>query len=73
MDDRRKTLAVLTVLVAIFILVIIVVGMILTSRRVISPVPDDNAIKIIFVTPTVVPLQSGEEFLNVTVTPTEAP
>jgi hypothetical protein len=73
MDDRRKTLAMLTVLVAIFILVIIVAGMIFSSRRVISPVPDDNAIKIIFITPTVVPLQSAEVTPDATVTQTEAP
>ena len=72
MDDHRRTLATLTVLSAVFVLAIVVVGMILSSRRVLSPVPEDNAIKIIFATPTVVPQQSGEENLDIMVTPTEA-
>ena len=73
MDSRRKMLATLTVIVALFILVIIVIGMILSSRRVISPVPEDNAIKIIFITPTVAPAAVGEENPGSAITPTEAP
>jgi undecaprenyl-diphosphatase len=59
MDERRRMLAVLTVLIGVFVLVIVVIGMIISSRRVLSPVPEDNAIKIIFVTPTTTPLPSG--------------
>jgi len=73
MDERRRSLAVLTVLIALFILVIVVVGMIISSRRVLSPVPEDNAIKIIFVTPTVTPPAVTESSDDGSVTPTVAP
>jgi len=55
MDDRKRTLAAITVLVGILILAIIIIGVIVSARRVISPVPEDDAIKIIFITPTPTP------------------
>ncbi|MBI5619979.1 hypothetical protein HY950_03390 [Candidatus Gottesmanbacteria bacterium] len=56
MDDRRRTLAAVTLLFGFFILIAIVVGVLLSARKTVSPVPEDNAIKIIFISPTPVPL-----------------
>ncbi len=53
MDDRRRTLAAITLIVGFLIFVAVIVGVLVSGRRVLSPVPeDDSAIKIIFVTPT---------------------
>lgn len=57
MDDRRRTLAAITVLVGIVVLAIVIIGVVLSARRVVSPVPEDDAIKIIFISPT--PIKSG--------------
>jgi hypothetical protein len=59
MDDRRRTLAAITVLVGFLVLIAIIVGVIVNSNKVISPVPEDDAIKIIFVSPTIVPVISA--------------
>ena len=56
MDDRKRTLAAITVIIGFLVLVAIVVGVIVNSKQVISPVPEDDAIKIIFVSPTVFPV-----------------
>jgi ABC-type sugar transport system permease subunit len=58
MDDRRRTLAALTIIIGFLVLVAFIVGVLLNSKKVISPVPEDNAIKIIFISPTVVPVVS---------------
>jgi hypothetical protein len=55
MDDRRRTLAAITVLVGFLVLVAIIVGVLVNSKKIISPVPEDNAIRIIFVSPTFAP------------------
>lgn len=55
MDDRRRTLAAITILVGFFVLVALVVGVLFSGKKILSPVPDESAIKIIFVTPTAVP------------------
>ena len=56
MDDRRRTLAAITFLVGCLILVAVIVGIVVSSSKIISPVQEDrNAIKIIFVTPTSAP------------------
>jgi hypothetical protein len=52
MDDRKKTLAAITIIAGFVLLVALVVGALLSGRKIISPVPDDGAIRIIFVTPT---------------------
>ena len=53
MDDRRRTLAAITLIVGFLVLVAVVVGILVSGRKILSPVPeDDSAIKIIFVTPT---------------------
>jgi hypothetical protein len=56
MDDRRRTLAAITVLIGFLVLVSIIVGVLVNSKKVISPVPEDNAIKIIFVSPVETPV-----------------
>ena len=55
MDDRRRTLAAITVIIGILVLVSIVVGMLVSGKKILSPVPEDNAIKIIFVSPSTIP------------------
>lgn len=56
MDDRRKTVAAITLIVA-FISFIVLIGGILLARKkpVVSPVPEEGAIRIIFVSPTTTP------------------
>ncbi len=53
MDDRRRTLAAITLIVGFLVLVAVIVGVLLSGKKVLSPVPEDeSAIKIIFITPT---------------------
>ncbi len=52
MDDRRKTLAALTVIIVGIVFVVIIIGVLLSGKKVLSPVPEDSAIKIIFVSPS---------------------
>lgn len=52
MDERRKTLAAITVLVGLIVFVIVVIGAVMSSRQVLSPVPSQDTIRIIFVSPT---------------------
>jgi len=66
MDDRRRTLAAVTLIVGFLVLVAVIVGVLVSGRKILSPVPEDSAIKIIFVTPT--PTQ-----MPVSVTPTAKP
>lgn len=66
MDDRRRTLAAITVLVGILVLAIVIIGVVVSARRVVSPVPEDDAIKIIFITPT---LPTGGATSSATPTP----
>ncbi len=69
MDDRRRTLAAITLIVGFLVLVAVVVGVLVSGRKIVSPVQEDtSAIKIIFVTPT--PTQAP---IGVTITPTSTP
>lgn len=53
MDDRRRTLAAMTLIVGFLILVAVIVGVLVSGKKIVSPVPEDNsAIKIIFISPT---------------------
>ncbi len=65
MDDRRKTLAAITILVGFFLIIAIIVGVLVSGKKILSPVPDEGAIRIIFVSPTPLPA--------VSVTPTPTP
>ncbi len=54
--DRRRTLAAITLIVGFLVLVAVVVGVLVSGRKIVSPVPEDtSAIKIIFVTSTPIP------------------
>lgn len=56
MEDRRRTLAAITVIIGLLVIVAVIVGIIVSGRNIVSPVPeDDSAIKIIFLTPTPTP------------------
>lgn len=52
MDDRKKTLAAVTIVVGFILLVAIIVGLLVSGKKILSPVPDEGAIRIIFVSPT---------------------
>lgn len=52
MEDRQKTLAAVAIIIGFIVLVIIVVGTLVSGKKIVSPVPEEGAIKIIFVTPT---------------------
>lgn len=53
MDDRRRTLAAITLIVGFLVLVAVIVGVLVSGKKILSPVPEDSsAIKIIFITPT---------------------
>jgi hypothetical protein len=71
MDDRTRTLAAITVIIGIFVLVSIVVGLLVSGKTVLSPVPEDNAIKIIFVSPSTAPAATSTTI--VTPTPAKKP
>jgi len=55
MEERTKTIAAVTILVSIAVLIVIVIGIMLSSKKVISPVPAEGSIKIIFISPTPIP------------------
>ena len=60
MDDRRRTLAAITLIIGFLVIVAVVVGIIVSGKKTVSPVPeDDSAIKIIFLTPTPTPFPEG--------------
>lgn len=67
MDDRRKTIAAITIIVGILALILIVIGVLVAGNKTVSPVPDEGAIKIIFVSPTPVVIASP----SATLTPTK--
>ena len=69
MDDRKRTLAAITVIIGIFVLVAIVVGIVVSNKKVLSPVPEDDAIKIIFISPSPVPPISSTPTSTPTTTP----
>lgn len=52
MEDRRKTVAAVAIIVVILVFFVIGATILITGKKIVSPVPDEGAIKIIFVTPT---------------------
>lgn len=52
MDDRQKTLAAVAIIIGFIAIVIVIIGVVISGRKIISPIPDAGAIRIIFVTPT---------------------
>jgi len=71
MDDRTKTVAATGIIMGFFLIIIVSVGILLTGKKVLSPVPDEGAIKIIFLTPT--PASPGSPSATLRVTPTVKP
>jgi len=55
MEDRTKTIAAVTILIGIIVVIIVVIGVVLSGTKVISPVPPQGSIKIIFISPTTIP------------------
>lgn len=55
MEERRKTVAALTVLAGITLLVALIVGFIASSKKTVSPIPEEGAIRVIFISPTIIP------------------
>ena len=51
MEERTKTIAAISILIGIAALVLIVIGVVVSGKKVVSPIPADSAIKIIFITP----------------------
>lgn len=56
MEDRTKTVAAITILIGFVVLILVVVGIVLSGKKVVSPVPPEGSIKIIFITPTMIPV-----------------
>lgn len=52
MEDRSKTLAAIAIIVGFLVFVVIVIGMVLNRKNLVSPIPEESVIKIIFVSPT---------------------
>ena len=71
MDDRRRTLAAITLIVGFLVLVAVIVGVLVSGRKILSPVPEDeSAIKIIFITPTPTPAPIASPTVKPKATPT---
>lgn len=73
MDDRRRTLAAITVIVGFILIVAMIIGVLVTGKKVLSPVPEDPAIKIMFVTPTPIPVATATPSMSPTMTPKGTP
>jgi hypothetical protein len=52
METRQGSVVGYLILAALVVLVLFVVGMLVNARRVVSPVPDEGAIKIIYISPS---------------------
>jgi len=52
MDDKTKTIAAVVILMSILIIVMVIIGIVVSGKKVVSPIPESGAIKIIFITPT---------------------
>lgn len=55
MDDRKRTLAAIAIIIGVLALVAIAIGAIVSGGRIVSPVPQEDAIKIIILSPTPTP------------------
>lgn len=62
MEDRTKTLAAVAIIVGFLVMIAIIIGALMSRQNLVSPIPDEGSIRIIFVSPTSavqkVPLQS---------------
>ena len=71
MDEKKKTIAALTIIVGGIVLVVIIIGVLVSGKKVVSPVPDEGAIRVIFISPT--PLVVATETPQVTETSRTTP
>jgi len=58
MDDRRKTIAAITLITGFVILIVVILGVVMSRGKVLSPVPDESVIRVIFISPTPVVVSS---------------
>jgi ABC-type sugar transport system permease subunit len=56
MEEKTKTVAAVTILIGFVVVVLVVIGIVLSGKKVVSPVPPEGSIKIIFITPTMIPV-----------------
>jgi len=77
MNDRQKTVAAVSIIIGVLLLVGVIVGAFLSRKTIVSPIPEEAAIKVIFVTqaPTLEASPSGVVTLTVSekLTPTKKP
>ncbi len=76
MEERQKTLAAVTIIIGFVVLVVIIIGAVFAGKKIVSPIPDSSAIRIIFVTPTPVrsaPLATPSAEIIPTATPKPKP
>ncbi len=57
MEERTKTIAAIAILIGFAAIILIIIGIVVTGKKVVSPIPTDSAIKIIFITPTSEPVR----------------
>ena len=58
MDDRRKTIAAITLITGFVILIVVILGVVMSRGKILSPVPDESVIRVIFISPTPVVVAS---------------
>ncbi|MEK7543279.1 MAG: hypothetical protein AAB557_00260 [Patescibacteria group bacterium] len=74
MDDQKKTIAAITLIVVFVCFVALLVGFLVSRKKsIVSPVPEEGAIRIIFVSPTVTPPPASLPSTSPTSTPKPTP
>lgn len=52
MDDRKKTIAAITIIFGVVVCIVVIIGLVVSRSHVVSPVPEESAIRVIFISPT---------------------
>lgn len=73
MEDRKKTITAVAILLLFLFLVLVLVASLFFRRKTVSPIPDDAAIEIIFISPTLVPPVASPSALIVSPTSSKKP
>ena len=73
MDDRRKTIAALSLITGFVILIVVVLGVVMSRGKILSPVPDESVIRVIFISPTPVVVASPSAAPTDTITKKPTP
>jgi hypothetical protein len=71
MDDRKKTKTAIIIIIFFGVILIVTFLMLFTRNQIISPVPEDSVIKIIFITPTSKPSSTNMIIPTLTINPTK--